>query len=112
MPCPGTTPLAAAVAPFVPVDALLPVARAKVAIDRTVDVASRLEAEKNDVQKKRELLRDMAGLLLPPQNFNRVATPVEVPRMPARHYLNTYNNACAERGDIRLETPQAGGEQH
>ena len=111
MPRPGTTPLAAAVAPFALVDALLPAARVKVAIDRAVDVASCLEAEKNDVQKKRELLWDMAGLLLPPQNFNSGATPlVEVPRMPARHYLNAYNDACAEWGDIRLETPQVGGE--
>jgi hypothetical protein len=92
------------VAPFAPVDALLTAARVKVAIDRAVDVASRLEAKKNDVQKKCELLRDMVGLLLPPQNFNSGTTPlVEVPRMPARHYLNMYNDACAERGDIRLE---------
>ena len=82
--------LAAAVAPFAPVDALLPAARVKVAIDRAVDVASRLAAE-NDAQKKRGLLRDLAGLLLPPRNFNRGATPVEVPRMPARQYLNAYD---------------------
>ncbi len=97
--------LAAAVAPFAPVDALLPAARVKVAIDRAVDVASRLEAEKNDVQKKRELLRDMAGLLLPPQNFNRGATPVEVPRMPARQYLNAYDEY--RRGLSILEKPGA-----
>ena len=91
MPRPRTTPLTAAVAPFAPVNALLPAVRVKVAINRAIDVALRLEAKKNNVQKNCELLRDMTGLLLPPQNFNSGATPlVEVPRMPARHYLNTY----------------------
>lgn len=87
---------ARAVAPFAPVDALLPAARVKVAIDRAVAIASNLassssESEENvDDARKRSMLRDLEGLLLAPQNFNRGTAPIDVPRRPARAYLDAY----------------------
>ena len=93
-------PAHAIVAPFAPVDALLPAARVKVSIDRAVDVASNLVAASedriDDATKTTErdtlllLFCDPESLLLSPQNFNRGTMPIEPPPQPTRSYLNAY----------------------
>lgn len=83
--------------PFAPIDTLLPAARVKVMIDRSVEIASKLVAsaeEKNNIKmdttKRVELLHELESLLLVHQNFNRDTTPMEVPQQPAQSYLNAY----------------------
>jgi len=83
------TRAARAVAPFAPVDALLPAARVKIVIDRSVDIASNLVAEE-DADARIGMLHDLESLLLKPQNFNRGAAPIDVPQRPAKSYLNAY----------------------
>ncbi|KAL7544684.1 hypothetical protein ACHAWF_008053 [Thalassiosira exigua] len=80
---------AQAVAPFAPVDTLLPAARVKLTIDRAVVVATSLAAEEN-VDDQRERLRELEGLLLIPQNFNRDTKPIDMPRRPAQSYMDSY----------------------
>ena len=72
------------------VETLLPAARVKVMIDKSVDIARNLVVEENNTDKKRELLNDLESLLLVPQNFNRGTVPIEVPQQPAQSYLNAY----------------------
>ena len=81
---------ALAVAPFAPVDTLLPAARVKLTIDKSVDIARKLVVEENDTNKKKELLNDLERLLLVPQSFNRGTVPIEVPQQPAQSYLKAY----------------------
>lgn len=95
---------AVAVAPFAPIDTLLPAARVKVMIDRAVGIASKLVAEESDTdgtsnstrqqqqqqQRQEDMLHELENLLLLPQNFNRGTTPMEVPQKPAQSYLNAY----------------------
>ena len=88
--CTTTKQPALAVAPFAPVDTLLPAARVKVMIDKSVDIARNLVVEENNTDKKKELLNDLESLLLVPQNFNRGTVPIEVPQQPAQSYLKAY----------------------
>lgn len=77
--------------PFAPVDTLLPATRVKVMIDRAVNVATRLNtAHNNTRQRQSELLRELESLLLKPQNFTRGTAAVEVPKQPAKAYLDSY----------------------
>merc|ERR1719253_46583 len=78
-----------AVAPFAPVDTLLPAARVKVCIDDAVNIASSLVAEEN-MEIRKELLQKLDKLLLQPQQFTRGTTPIDVPQQPAKSYLNAY----------------------
>lgn len=81
-----------AVAPFAPIDALLPATRVKVMIDRSVDIASKLADAKENMDIQQSMLHDLEHLLLTPQNFNRGTTPIEVPQQPAKSYLDAYAN--------------------
>lgn len=78
-----------AVAPFAPIDTLLPAARVNIMLHRAVDVATKLVAE-NNADNKVALLHDLENLLLVPQNFLRGTTPIDVPQQPAQSYLNSY----------------------
>jgi hypothetical protein len=53
-----TTSPALAVAPFAPIDALLPAARVKIALDSAVNIASQLSTA-TDANEKRKLLHDL-----------------------------------------------------
>ncbi len=81
-----------AVAPFAPVDALLPATRVKIMIDRAVDIASKLVDTSGDNAEISQgmLLHDLEKLLLTPQNFNKGTKPIEVPQQPAKSYLDAY----------------------
>ena len=81
---------ALAVAPFAPVDALLPATRVKLMIDRSVDIASKLVDAGDNIEIKQAMLRDLENLLLTTQNFNIGTTPIEVPQQPAKSYLYAY----------------------
>ena len=81
---------ALAVAPFAPVDALLPATRVKLMIDRSVDIASKLVDAGDNIEIKQAMLRDLENLLLTTQNFNIGTTPIEVPQQPAKSYLDAY----------------------
>ena len=80
---------ALAVAPFAPIDTLLPAARVKVTIDNAVNIASKLVAADN-INTKKELLHDLESLLLEPQDFTKGTTPIDVPQQPAKSYLKSY----------------------
>lgn len=77
---------AQAVAPFAPIDTLLPAARVKITLDSAVDIAAKLVASKNDSI----YLHDLESLLLLPQNYTRGTKPIEVPQQPAQSYLKSY----------------------
>ena len=77
---------AQAVAPFAPIDTLLPAARIKITLDSAVDIAAKLVASKNDII----YLHDLESLLLLPQNYTRGTKPIEVPQQPAQSYLKSY----------------------
>jgi len=96
---------ALAVAPFAPVDALLPATRVKIMIDRAVDIASKLVDAGDNVEISQGMLRDLENLLLTPQNFNRGTKPIEVPQQPAKSYLDAY--ADYRRSVSILEKPGA-----
>ena len=85
-----TTNPALAVAPFAPIDALLPAARVKITLDSAVIIASQLSTA-TDSNENRKLLHDLAGLLLVTQNYTRGITPMAVPQQPAKQYLNAYD---------------------
>lgn len=88
--CTSSQRPALAVAPFAPIDALLPAARVQVTLDRAVDIASNLVSSTTSTEAKQEMLHDLENILLLPQNFNRGTTPIDVPKQPAQSYLNTY----------------------
>ena len=73
-----------------PVETLLPAASVKRTIDCAVVIviASNL-MQKADVDQKEEMLHDLKSLLLEWQNFNRGVIPLEVPRQPAKSYLDS-----------------------
>ena len=96
---------ALAVAPFAPINALLPATRVKLMIDRAVDIASKLVAAGDNVEISHAMLQDLENLLLKPQNFNRGTTPMEVPQQPAKSYLDAY--ADYRRSVSILEKPGA-----
>jgi len=86
---------ARAVAPFAPIDTLLPAARVKITLDNAVDIASKLvvdaSADKGlDNNKNKELLQDLESLLLIPQDYMKGTTPIDVPQQPAQSYLKSY----------------------
>mmetsp|Transcript_21833 Transcript_21833/g.47540 ORF Transcript_21833/g.47540 Transcript_21833/m.47540 type:complete len:315 (-) Transcript_21833:208-1152(-) len=82
---------ALAVAPFAPIDALLPATRVKITIDRAVDIASNLVTEENTNESTRiEMLHNLERLLSTPQNYNRDTTPLSIPQKPAQSYLDAY----------------------
>ncbi|KAL9188135.1 hypothetical protein ACHAXT_006513 [Thalassiosira profunda] len=85
--CTSTQP-ALAVAPFAPIDALLPAARVKLTLDQAVAIASKIDAE--DAKAKNQRLGELEGLLLAPQNYTRGTTQMEVPQRPAQSYLDAY----------------------
>ena len=72
-------------APFAPIDTLLPAARVKITLDSAVDIAAKLDAS-NDII----YLHDLESLLLLPQNYTRGTKPIEVPQQPAQSYLKSY----------------------
>ena len=74
--------------PFAPIDTLVPATRVRVMIDDALDIASHLA--KDDGRNKRELLGKLDGLLLQPQNFMRGYQSIEVPKQPAKSYLDSY----------------------
>ena len=96
---------ALAVAPFAPIDALLPATRVKIMIDRAVDIASKLVDARDNVEISQGMLHDLENLLLTPQNFNRGTAPIEVPTQPAKSYLDAY--ADYRRSVSILEKPGA-----
>jgi hypothetical protein len=102
---PAVAAASSVVAPFAPIDALVPATRVRTCLDRAVDVASRLVAANDDAGGKRGLLVVLGDLLLARQNFNRGTTPVEVPRRPARQYLDAYSDY--RRGLSIVERPGA-----
>jgi len=80
-----------AVAPFAPIDTLLPATRVKITLDNAVDIASKLVADKGlDDSNKKELLHDLESLLLIPQDYMKGTTPIDVPQQPAKSYLKSY----------------------
>ena len=86
-----------AVAPFAPIDTLLPAARVKVTLDSAVDIASKLVANdkgldnnNNKNNNNKELLHDLESLLLSPQDYMKGTTPIDVPQQPAKSYLKSY----------------------
>jgi len=81
-----------AVAPFAPVDALVPATRVKIMIDRSVDIASKLIDAEESIDIQLSMLHDLEHLLLTPQNFNIGTTPIDVPQQPAKSYLDAYAN--------------------
>ena len=85
---------AIAVAPFAPIDTLLPAARVKITMDRAVDIASKLVADKGlDNNSNKELLHDLEILLLAPQDYMKGTTPIDVPQQPAQSYLKSYEES-------------------
>jgi len=95
---------AIAVAPFAPIDALLPATRVKISIDRAVQISSNLVSEEN-VDAKKDMLNELESILLMPQGYNRGTTPIEVPQRPAKSYLDAY--AEYRNGVSLLEKPGA-----
>ena len=81
---------AVAVAPFAPVDALLPATRVRIMLDKAVNVASKLVDTGNDIGTQQQMLKELESLLLTNQNFNRGTTPIEMPQQPAKSYLDAY----------------------
>lgn len=85
---------ASAVAPFAPVDTLLPAARVKITLDSAVDIASKLAVSSNNKElnnnNNKELLQDLKSLLLTPQDYMKGTTPIDVPQQPALSYLKSY----------------------
>ena len=80
---------AKAVAPFAPVDTLLPAARVKITLDNAVDIASKLVSNDDGLGNK-ELLHTLESLLLIPQDYMKGTTPIDVPQQPAMSYLKSY----------------------
>lgn len=77
--------------PYATLDALLPAARVKLIIDKSVIVASELtNDDTNDSNKKKQLVQELQALLLKPQNYTRSSTLAAVPQQPAKQYLDTY----------------------
>ena len=85
----NSRPARASVAPFAPVDTLLPATRLRLTIDRAVDIANSLILE-TDQDKKQKMLMDLKSLLLVQQDYNRGTTPIDVPQQPAKSYLDSY----------------------
>jgi len=87
---------ARAVAPFAPVDTLLPAARVKITLDSAVDIASKLVVASNDKgldnNNNKELLQDLESLLLIPQDYMKGTSPIDVPQQPAQSYLKSYED--------------------
>ena len=79
-----------AAAPFAPADALLPAARVKVTIDSAVGLARELTKASDRTGDRRQILEQLETMLLLPQNYTR-GLQVDVPRQPARSYLDAYS---------------------
>ena len=74
--------------PFAPIDTLIPATRARLMIDDALQVTNRLcQAE---VDNKRQLLTQLDALVLQPQNLARGYPSIDVPRQPAKSYLDSY----------------------
>eukprot|EP00956_Cyclotella_meneghiniana_P016680 scaffold26497_cov61-Cyclotella_meneghiniana.AAC.4 len=87
----NSRPARASVAPFAPVDTLLPATRVRLTIDRAVNIANNLMQEA-DSDKKQKMLTDLESLLLIQQDYNRGTTPIDIPQQPAKSYLDSYAN--------------------
>ena len=84
-------PTATTTKPYATLDALLPAARVKLIIDKSVIVASELiNDDTNNSNKKKQLVQELQALLLKPQNYTRSSTLAAVPQQPAKQYLDTY----------------------
>lgn len=78
--------------PYATLEALLPAARVKMVIDKSVNVASDLITVGNDSNKDM-FVQELQDLLLKPQNYTRSSTLLAaVPQRPAKQYLDTYKN--------------------
>lgn len=83
------TPSQQSTMPYASLDALLPAARVKLAIDRSVTIASDLL--KNDSTNSQQAhIQELQGLLLKRQNYTRSYQLADVPKRPAKQYLETY----------------------
>ena len=85
----------ASTTPFASLDALLPAARVKRVIDRSVTAASEMvEDASNSALPSQALVQELQDLLLKPQNYTRssqLAASV-IPKQPAKQYLESYKN--------------------
>lgn len=96
----------APVKPFAPLESLLPAARVKKVVDRSLAILSEIESGASD---GKELTIELKGTLLTPQNFTRSPRLEDVPRLPARQYLASYRRRLGELPP--LERPGAFLEQ-
>jgi len=77
--------------PYATLDALLPAARVKLTIDKSVTITSELIISLDSNSNKTEqLIQELQDLLLKPQNYTRSSTLADVPQRPAKQYLDTY----------------------
>lgn len=98
------------VKPFAPLESLLPAARVKKVIDRSLAIASELESGGASDDGRELLVEELKGLILVPQNYTRSPLPSDqVPRRPARQYLESYRRRLGELP--ALERPGAILEQ-
>lgn len=89
--------------PYASLDALLPAARVKIIIDKSVDTASNLVSSSDSNKQASLLIQELQDLLLKPQNYTRSSTLAAIPKKPAKQYLDTYKKNM-DRLDI-LEKP-------
>lgn len=107
--------------PYAKLDDLLPAARVKRVIDRSVELTSDMVA--ND-SNKQTTIPVLEGLLLQPQNFTGSRGVSEVPTKPAEQYLKSYKKTrddlpllakpgamLVQDGDIRAWKRLKAGEQ-
>ena len=74
--------------PFAPIDTLVPATRVRIMIDDALDIARLLCMTEG--ANKRQLLVELDALVLQPQNFTRGYQSIDVPRQPAKSYLDSY----------------------
>lgn len=76
--------------PFAPIDTLVPAMRVRLMIDDALQVTNELNRAEGGNKHKKQQLRQLDALLLQPQNFTRGYQSIEVPKQPARSYLDSY----------------------
>ena len=74
--------------PFAPIDTLVPATRVRLMIDNALQATNRLCQAESD--NKRQLLTQLDALLLQPQNLTRGYQSIDVPKQPAKSYLDSY----------------------
>jgi len=79
--------------PYASLDALLPAARVKIVIDKSVTIASKLtnsDSNANTARQETLVVQELQNLLLTPQNYTRSSQLADVPKQPAKQYLDSY----------------------